>query len=219
MTCNEGLKFYEMVPVLSYVTLRGRCRNCLSHISIQYPIVEAVTGIVFLLLFWQFGIPEVSLVGIVVGALPYIFFAILIAASVYDIRHFILPDLLLAIAAVVGIALALLDATPLLIHLGGSLVMSILFFVIWGVSKGKWMGFGDVKLAVVVGLILNIQQAVLGLLFSFWIGALWGIFLIMFKGYSRKMQIPFGPFLVLGAFIAFTVGTQFLAWYNSLIGF
>lgn len=218
MTCNENLTFYEMIPILSYIFLQGKCRHCLTKISIQYSLVEAVTGFVFLVLFNQFGIPQGTLVEMIVAILPYMFFAILIATSVYDIKHFILPDDLIFVAGAVGLLFAILSTTPILIHLTATFGMSGFFFLLWAFSKGKWMGFGDVKLAFVMGLMLNIHQAVLGLLLAFWAGALVGIFLMVQKGYTRKMHIPFGPFIVLGGFIAFTVGTQILAWYNNFIG-
>ncbi len=199
-SCRERLKWYEMIPVLSFIFQRGRCRHCKSKISWQYPIVELLTGLVFLLIFLKFQFTLVT-------SYYFVVFSILIIISVYDLRHQIIPNLLVYIFDILAfLNLLLITNYELRItNFLAGLCFFAFFALIWLLSKGRAMGFGDAKLALGIGWFLGLNKGIFALLLSFWLGAIVGIFLLIFfnKKYNIKSSIPFGPFLAMGAAVAF----------------
>lgn len=219
LSCEKYIYWYDLVPIFSYAILKGRCRHCKSKISFQYPLVELITGIVFLFLFLKFG--YIFYVDPIIFSLTYGFYAgifsLLLIIIVYDIRHKIIPDVLsffFGILAFIGVFLfsdfMLNPHLPKLYDFAG-LLLSIPFALFWLVSKGKWMGLGDAKLVIGLGLLLGLSKAIFGIMLAFWIGAIVGILLIIFKKLKGfKSEIPFAPFLILGAFLAFVFDVYFL---------
>jgi leader peptidase (prepilin peptidase)/N-methyltransferase len=194
--CGRRLKWYELIPIVSFVIQKGRCRKCKSKISIQYPIVEALTGVLFLSIFYL----NYSLLSTIYYL---IIFSLLIIIAVYDFRHQIIPDKFVYLFNF----FALFNLFSFYDFVAG-LVFFGFFGLLWLVSRGNWMGLGDAKLALGIGWLLGLFKGILALLLSFWAGALVGIFLLFFfkKEYSIKSRIPFGPFLILGTIIAFFFG-------------
>lgn len=208
MRCSRPLEWHELIPVFSFLMLRGKCRTCKAHISYQYPVVELLTAIAFVLLYIKFPVlMAFSALSWLIFLFGSIVSALLIVAAVYDGRHKILPDaviypfLLLAIARIaVGAVMGSIDA-PLQALVDGVLV-GLPFFLLWAFSKGKLMGFGDVKLALGIGWLLGLSGGYAAVIFSFWIGAIFGLFLIALTSkHSMKSQIPFGPFLIAATLI------------------
>src|SRR3989344_5500233 len=177
--CRVVLRWYDLIPLFSFVLQKGRCRYCYNRISWQYPLVELAAGILFLLisfkvLDFRFGIWDLSRIkyGIEIRNLLLLIYwfyiiSILIIIFVYDLK-----DCLLS-----------------------ALVASVFFLFLVLVSKGKWMGMGDVKLAVLMGLVLGWPNVLWALFLAFMSGAVIGLVLIAFKKKTLKSQIPFGPFL------------------------
>ncbi len=212
-TCDKKLTAAELVPIGSYLTQGGKCTGCGSKISVQYPIVEALTGFVFMFLFFRFGyllIPAPILFSVLFSYSAFML-SLLIVLAVYDIRHKILPDrltVLFASIAFIGMFFVQGDAivlhVPKLSQFLAGILLPAPFTALWYVSKGKWMGLGDAKLMVGIGFLLGISSGVMAILLSFWIGALFGVALLVLaplfaKGkVSLKTAIPFGPFLALG---------------------
>jgi prepilin signal peptidase PulO-like enzyme (type II secretory pathway) len=249
--CKKELAWFDLFPVLSFVFLQGKCRNCKQKISWQYPLVELATGIIFFLIFLMLlrGSPQASVaiqsmctnpLGCLVapllamtdwilafarmtGAVADLAFwfyiaAVLIVIFVYDLKHFIIPDKILLPAIAVAFFYALVfDFANLGGRLLGAVVGFLFFFVIFAVSNGEWMGFGDVKFAVLMGLILGFSNTLAGLFFAFLFGAIIGIISMIFGKKGLKSEIPFGPFLVLGTFAALFWGQQAIDWYLSLL--
>lgn len=218
MSCQETLKWHELIPLFSFLALRGRCRTCSTRISWQYPLVEFTTGVVFMLLFYKLsGFLFVDNLAFVFTYAYYaVLFSILIAISVYDIKHQIIPDTLsftFGLLAFIGMFLF----TPLGIdpHLPNysdffaGLVISVPFALLWLVSRGRWIGLGDSKLAVGLGFMLGMSSVLSATVIGFWIGSVVGIFLIGMKRLSGlKSEVPLGPFLALGAFLVFIFNWQ-----------
>lgn len=213
-SCGKKLRWYELIPVFSFIIQRGKCRGCGSKISIQYPIVEILTGIMFLLITWELD-SQVNL-GIQFPSLGYYFiiFSLLIIIAVYDIHHKIIPNLFVYSFIILSF-LNLFQISNFEIQNFDTLgfLIGISFFtffgLFWLVSNGRWMGLGDAKLMLGIGWLLGAYKGLVAILLSFWIGALVGLALIFFrKSFSLKSQIPFGPFLVLGAAIAFFWGDR-----------
>jgi prepilin signal peptidase PulO-like enzyme (type II secretory pathway) len=213
MSCQHTLSWYELVPLFSYLFLGGRCKNCKARISMQYPLVELITGFLFALLFLKFA--HIFVGDFVNFGITYAYYALIfslfIVVAVYDFKHKIIPDVF---SLVLGIftfgGLFLFDSsgfhvhTPTLALLLSGPVLAAPFAAIWFFSKGAWMGLGDGKLALSLGWMLGLSKALSGVVLSFWMGAIFGIALLVFsKNYKMKSEIPFGPFLVLGTILAF----------------
>lgn len=223
-SCGKKLKWHELIPILSFIIQRGRCRNCKSKISIQYPIVETITGIIFILLFQllfqQSQISNLKTQNFWIFDFGFwaLIFSLLIIIAIYDLRHQIIPNKFVYVFDILAF-LTLFRNSDLeirnLIDWNGFLAGAILFSffaLIWLISKGTWMGFGDAKLALGIGWLLGLIKGILALLLSFWLGAVVGIFLLFFlkDKYNIKSKIAFGPFLILGALLAFFFGNAII---------
>jgi len=218
-----------MVPVASYMAIRGRCRTCGSGISIQYPLVELAAGILtagtaYLMFGWQVPSDPIRMAQYVLAVK---FLLILLAASVYDLRHKIIPDqlsILLFVTAVVLEAVMVWQQRlfyideGFLLHDVMSAVGAFAFFAgIWFISKGEWMGFGDAKIAISIGLFLGFPNTVYALLAAFWSGAIIGVVLLVSNKMGRKSEIPFAPFLALGTYIVFFfMNSTVTEWITSM---
>ncbi len=221
--CSRTLAWYELIPVFSFLGLRGKCRTCRQPVSFQYPLVELTTAIVLIICYSRL----VIIGGFVAGAWISFAFAsvvacMLIVVLVYDLRHKIIPDsvvypfILLSLVSV-GYQTVMIPGFSLWAALLGGVLVALPFFLIWYFSKGRAMGFGDVKLALGMGWLLGLAQGYSALVVSFWIGGIAGLFLIALnRKYNMKSQVPFGPFLILGfAIVALwgvTISTLFPIW-------
>ncbi|MES2930805.1 MAG: prepilin peptidase [Patescibacteria group bacterium] len=215
MTCNHTLRWYELIPVLSFLIQSGRCRRCAGSISHQYPLVEFVTGIVFASLgFYFLPILPYSMLSFVSALIFFCFlFSLLIVISVYDMRHKIIPDSLVYIFALVALLSVFIGYTnagpvivsPLLSDFISGPLCALPFALLWLISRGKWMGLGDAKIVLGIGWMLGTQSAVAAIILSFWIGAVASLLLKLFNSRKIRMktEIPFAPFLALGALIGF----------------
>ncbi len=213
--CGTQLAARDNVPVVSWLLLRGRCRACGTAISSRYPLVELGTAALFATAGARFGADAV-----VPGYL--LFFAALVCISAIDLEHFIVPKrivypvlfasvpLLVLAAAVGGRWTALRDAV-----LGGALAWGLLFVIHLVSPQG--MGFGDVRLAGLIGVYLgwlSVGHVLVGLFLAFLSAALTGVGLILVRRRTRKDKVPFGPFLALGAVAAVLVGGPIISWYR-----
>jgi len=215
MTCSQTLRWYELIPVFSYVFQLGKCRRCSERISHQYPLVELATGIVFVLIAYHF-LPVLSL-----SPISYLFllsffvfiFSILIVISVYDIRHKIIPDKLVYVYAFVSFlsifvnhsTFGSLFTLPSLSFIVAGPVLALPFAFLWFVSKGQWMGLGDAKLMLGIGWMLGASLGLASIILAFWIGAVvsLSIMFISRQKITMKTEIPFAPFLILSTLIVF----------------
>jgi leader peptidase (prepilin peptidase)/N-methyltransferase len=202
-SCGKKLGALELVPVLSFFLLKGRCRSCKARVSWQYPLVEIWTGLVFATIFnFQFSILQ--------NILLLAVFSLYIAITVYDVRHQIIPDGLVYLSVLLAALFRFISGGEALDYWAGPM-LALFFAAVWLVSQGRAMGFGDSKLALSIGFLLGAGAGFSAVVLAFWIGAAFGIFLILFsrfypllsrqKGFTIKSAIPFAPFLVLGAWL------------------
>jgi prepilin signal peptidase PulO-like enzyme (type II secretory pathway) len=218
--CKHALSWQDLFPVFSFLFLRGKCRYCHKKISIQYPLVELATGILFVLVFWNLGF--VSGFGFRASDFIKLCFmlyiaSVLIIIFVYDLKHYIIPDKILFPAIIISFAYRVFENFAMLgNYLIAVIIGSGFFFTIWLVSRGKWMGFGDVKLAVLLGLLLGFPNILVGLFLAFFFGAIIGVILMVGQKKGLKSEIPFGPFLITGSFVAIFFGSQIIQWYLSI---
>lgn len=214
--CGYTIRWYDNIPLLSFLWLKGRCRSCQKKISPIYPLVEIITGLLSLILFLKFGL-----------SLSYLFYflfltAPLVAITFIDLEHRIIPDVLSLSGIGTGIIVHLfLSNIPLIEALAQSLVGILagggtLFFVSWAyekLRKQEGIGGGDIKLAAMLGAYFGWQAVFFILLLSSLLGSIVGIILIVFFRKGLKVAIPFGPFLAGGALIFLFFGPQILHWY------
>ncbi len=223
--CRHDLDFFDLVPVLSFVFLSGRCRYCKEPISWQYPLVELATGFLFSFVYFQFG-PVTSLFSYVSLEMLFwlIIWSLFVIMFIFDWKHYIIPDEVIYPAIILSLLWAaysffagFIGGEQILQMALSALGASLFFFLIWFFSKGKAMGFGDVKLAFLMGILLGWPKIVLGLFLGFLFGAIIGIILIVLRKKGMRSEIPFGPFLIIGTFLALFFGQAIINWYMSLI--
>lgn len=222
MSCRNQICWYDLVPVFSFCFLSGRCRHCSSKISWQYPAVELATGIMFLLLFSKFEF--IFWVDPLIFAYTFGFFAtmfsVLMVITVYDLKHKIIPDTLsLVFGTLAFMSVFIFSDLILYVHMPtlyefAGILIALPFAFFFFVSGGKWMGFGDAKLAIGIGLLLGLAKGLSAVALAFWIGAVVGIFLVILgKVRGFKSEIPFAPFLALGTFLTFLLEFNFFHLY------
>lgn len=212
--CRSNIKPVDNIPLLSYILLKGRCRSCKSKISIQYPIVELLTGLIYLIIYLIYDLSIQSLIYIILSST-------LIIIAFIDLNEQIVPDVISLPGIVIGFIISFFvpyisfinSALGVLVGGGIILIIGMAGSVIF---KKEAMGGGDVKLAAMIGAFLGWRYIVISLFLGFFLGALAGIFLIMSKIKSREDTVPFGPFIVLGSFITLLWGDKIISWY---IGF
>ena len=229
--CRHELSWQDLIPIFSFLILKGRCRYCRKPISWQYPLVELATGIIFLLIVWnlEFGIClEFGIWNLLFYLLISCF---LIIIFVYDLKHYIIPDAVIYPAIAIAFLYQLFRMlnfvnwnlfgiwnveSGILRPISSAFLASLFFLAIVFLSQGKWMGLGDVKLAFLMGLFLGFPNILVALFLAFFIGAIIGIGLIISGKRTLKSEVPFGPFLITGTFIALFWGNQITNWYLSL---
>lgn len=220
--CKHTLSAADLVPVLSWLMLRGKCRYCKKPISPQYPLVELATAALFVAsyIWWPeaFSNPQKAIfvlwLAILIG---------LVALAVYDIKWFLLPNkliyplaILAAAQAVVAIANSSAPLTALLNTVLGVIVGGGIFYALFQVSGGKWIGGGDVKLGALLGLIVATPgRAVLFIFFGSLLGSLVSVPMVARGSLKRTSVIPFGPFLIIGGIATVLFGADVLNWYQQ----
>ncbi len=232
-SCGKTLRWYELIPVVSFALQGGKCRGCGSRISWQYPLVELGTGALFtgVLAFALNAWGEAAV--FIPGALHLAtLMAFLIVIVVYDVRHKIIPNDFVYIFAGLSLLYAFFfhvfipNDTALWSDLIAGPALALPFALLWALSGGRWMGFGDAKLALGLGWILGLSASAVAFLLAFWIGALYSL-LVLFAGaigglsqanrLTLKSEIPFAPFLFIGFVITLFCSydlTTFLALFS-----
>ena len=212
--CQRPIQFYDNIPLISYLLLRGKCRYCHHPISLQYPLVEGMTALSSFLLFNRFGISWTYL-------FYFAFLASLIVITVIDLSHQIIPDVISLPGIGVGfIASFILPQLTwfnslLGILLGGGSLFVVATMYQW-LFKREGMGGGDVKLLAMIGAFLGWKSVILTILLGSLVGSIIGVMVMVMKGKDFKYAIPFGPFLSLGAALSLFYGERIIQWYSFL---
>jgi prepilin signal peptidase PulO-like enzyme (type II secretory pathway) len=215
--CKHKLEKEDLVPVLSFLLLGGKCRYCSRKISWQYPLLELFFGFLFVFLF-NYKLSVLSFANIIDFVYLVVIFCFFAIIFVYDLKELLILDKIVYPAIAFVFLYNLSDINVLLrSHLPSALGITFLFLAIFLISRGKWLGFGDVKLVFFLGLFLGFPQTLVAFFLSFFSGAIIGLILILSKKKKLKSEIPFAPFLIIGSFVAFFWGIQILDWYISLI--
>ncbi len=208
--CGVPILARDNLPVLGYLLLRGRCRACGAGISARYPCVEALTALLAAGVWWRFGL-SVQL------PVLFVFLAGLVAVTFIDLDHRIIPDSLSLGGVVVGFACSFLTPLGWLGSLAGAaLGGGVLLAVALGylaLTRREGMGFGDVKLLAAIGAFLGWQAVLFTVFVSSVVGSVVGLSLVALRGSGMRLEVPFGPFLALGAALYVFVGPELVAWY------
>lgn len=214
--CKHNLGFLDLFPVLSFVLQGGCCRYCKKRISLEYPIVEMITAIIALAIYNFFGISASSV-------LLYVSFCLLIVASAVDIDDQEVHQYLLIIGIAVSILYQIIQdpqVKNLLLMAGGMLSAAFIPFVLYLVSREKWMGLGDSFFALWVGALCAYPRSLSAIMIAFISGALFGIiYLIIKKGSKKRVSVPFGPFIAFGGVASVFFGDFLIDSYLKLLGF
>lgn len=208
-SCSKELHWYELIPLFSFMMLGGKCLGCNSKISYQYPLVEFITGLIFLGTFWVIGLTPILPIYLLTVS-------VLIAMAVYDFKHKIIPDGMVFVFSILaliilfiknGASFQILFSNGLLDLLAGP-ILFLFFATLWFMGRGKWMGFGDAKLALGVGWMLGFSGGIFAIILAFWIGAAVSLIILGLEKLklsklklSFKSEIPFAPFIILSLFI------------------
>ncbi|MHB9112813.1 MAG: prepilin peptidase [Thermoleophilia bacterium] len=206
--CEQPVKWYDNIPLLSYALLRGQCRHCGQGITMRYPTVELLTAVLWALAGVEFGMTWPLLTAL-------LFLSSLVAIFYIDLDHYIIPNVIVLPVAVVGLAANIAISPDRWLEYLAAGLMSATFFFVVAVLKPGGMGMGDVKLAGMMGFFLG-KDVLVGLFLGFLIGALTGVVLMAAGVKGRKSHIPFGPFLAIGAVIALFFGTDLLDLWTGL---
>jgi len=209
--CKRHIPFYCNIPILSYLALRGRCGQCKSPISIQYPFVELLTGLAALALFYRYG-PDVRII------IPFIFLCSLIVITFIDLRHRLILDVISLPGVVIGFGAAFFMPEPGVVDsftgiiVGGGILMAIALGYHFITGK-EGMGGGDIKFLAMIGAFLGWHGVLFTLFTASIIGAVMGIITMVLFSKNSKYALPFGPFLAVGAALYFFYGPALIEWY------
>lgn len=211
--CGATLRVLDLLPVLSFIFLKGRCRACGEKISFRYPLVEILTAVLFVVLFSRFSLSIDLLLYLILSSL-------LILVTFTDLEKEIIPDSVSILGAIPALLISLIKGTPADSLLGMALgfsIMWVLFKTASFIYRKEAMGEGDLKLAMMIGAYLGWQGILVTIFLSFISGAFFGVSLIAFRKKQFGEHIPFGPFLALGALISIFFGSLIWNWYLGMI--
>lgn len=224
--CRNKVAWYDNIPLVSFVLLRFRCRNCKEKISWQYPLVEALTGMIFLAIGWKFFSFDDFQSWFLTGYYLFIS-ASLISIVVYDMLYMEIPSIVLWVTIVFALVFDFIfdiENGQILSFVNGLTLSGLVasaaafafFFSLSKFSKERWMGMGDAYLVILLGLIVGWPKVLFALFSAFSVGAICGIILILLKKKKMESQLPFAPFLVLGTLLTIFFYQFIMSWYLGL---
>lgn len=229
-SCGNTVAWYDLIPILSFFFLMGRCRFCRSKISFQYPLVEFLTGLLFVGAFWRVAFVSFPLdifsVFYALFTIDLVVLGLLVVIAVYDLKHKIIPDRLVFLFIILSLVKLFLTSEfsamlrfPRILDLFAGLILALPIFLLWLISGGRWIGLGDAKLALGIGWFLGFSAGVSALVVGFWFGAAVSLLLLALSrfgrgGFGRRFpsglknltmssEVPLAPFLILGFLAAY----------------
>ncbi len=224
--CGHDLTVFDLVPVFSFLWLRGRCRYCHKPISWQYPVVELITAVSFALLSNNYGLRITDYE----FWFSLIFNAFFIIIAVFDLKHYLILDKIVFPAAGVALFQLIYEtisqrvnpftlSSPLIQGLLGVIIIAGFFGLQYLVSKGRWIGLGDVKLGIFLGLVFGVGKSLMLLMLAYFSGAMVGVLLILLGKRQLSGKMPFGTFLAFSGIMMVLYGQSLIHWYLGLLGF
>ncbi len=209
MECGYQLAWYDLIPIVSYLSLRGKCRKCGAKLSVQYPLIEGTNGVLYVLI--------AVINGLNVDSLLYcLLISALIALSVIDWRTYEIPIGINIFILALGLIATVYHYTDWLNHVIGFLAVSVFIYIIILATKGRGMGGGDMKLMAAAGLLLGWKEIILAFILGCILGSI--IHVARMRISKAEHTLAFGPYLSLGILITVLCGQQILNWYLGLLG-
>ncbi len=229
--CRKQIDWHDNIPLLSFVLLRGRCRHCRKPISWQYPFVELTSGLMWIVVWWvgvHGALPNwsnwinLTNLGWVGGYLWVVsVLTLLLALFVSDLRYMTLPEVFSAPLFLLVLGMTIWTNWTNWANLSNFGLTGVatagFFFVLWAVTRGRGMGFGDVEYGLIMGLLLGFPAVLVGLMFAFLSGAVVGVGLMLAGAKKLSSRIPFGPFLILGTLFGWIWGERVVEWWMGAI--
>lgn len=217
--CGRQLKWYENIPVISWILQNGKTRCCKKKLPLAYPITELMMGILLIFNFKFLILNQFQILNFQTFFLFFIesiIIVFLVFSAAFDLKYMILPDFSTVILLACTVILLIIGRSqePPLQNIFTGLVVMAFFWFLHLITRGKGMGMGDVKLVFFIGLFLGWQKTIVALYTAFIVGAIIGIILIILNKAKRKTEVPFGPFLILGTFVGWWWGNEI--WYYVL---
>lgn len=218
VSCKKPVAFFDLIPLVSYLVLRGNCRGCSKPISIYYPLIELFTGALFALMYTRFPFFSEDLAFSGHNTALFIvycyFMSVLSFSFFYDLKYMLVSDRVMIPAILIALVATLLPGMPQTIDalLGAGLAFVFFALQIY-LSKGKWLGGGDVRVGVFMGMMLGWQLTLVALFVSYIVGSITAVATLAFAGAGRQSKVPFVPFLVIGTLTAVFVGKEIIHWY------
>lgn len=217
--CETQLQPFDLLPIVSFLTLRGKCRYCNKEISYMYPLLELITGALFVLLFLKFPFVDSALhfSGTLLSLyLLYAFYVfVLVFSFFFDLRYLKVADEILLPGILVGLLATI--ATPLTPHIIDALLGAGVAIVFFGLqiflSKGTWVGLGDLRIGAFMGVILGWKLMLVALFVSYMMGSVISLFIIIREKKMFGIKIPFAPMLVTGTLVTIFLGEEIIGWY------
>ncbi|MFH0951468.1 MAG: prepilin peptidase [bacterium] len=221
-TCGHNLAWYDNIPLLSFVLLKAKCRYCSQQISWQYPLVEFMTAILFALAFYYNPLfPDFATNDLTQATLllirNWLLIVILTTIFVMDLRWYVIVDKVSLPASAIILAINLYLGLPWQNLALAGIIGGSFFLLQFVVSKGKWIGGGDIRLGLLMGVALGWPQVAVALFLAYILGSIYGVLFIILGKKDLKAKVPFGTFLSLGTLITLFWGQQILNWYLGLI--
>ena len=207
MCCGNVLKWYELIPLFSFLVQGGKCRNCKTKLSVQYPLIELLNGLIYVWIFMAKGFQPESILFCICAS-------VLIVISVIDWRTYEIPFGCNIVIGILGIVRVILDLAHWYNYVIGFFAVSGLFLIIYWITKGRGIGGGDIKLMAAAGLLLGWQNILLALMIGSIAGSV--IHLTLMKVQGKDRVLAFGPYLAFGIFISMLYGNNLITWYLSM---
>ncbi len=214
--CKQQIAWFDNIPVISFLNLRGKCRNCKKSISWQYPAVELVTAILFTLSF--FLNYQIQLDNIILIFRDFFLISVMIIIFIYDLRWYLILDIVSLPACAVILILNLVLGYEWQNLLLSGIIGGGFFLIQFVISKGKWIGGGDIRLGLLMGLSLGWPNILVALFIAYILGSVIGVGLIIAKKKQLSSQVPFGVFLSIATIITLFWGREIIDWYLGIIG-
>ena len=207
MSCGNVLKWYELIPLFSFLVQGGKCRNCKTKLSVQYPLIELLNGLIYVWIFMAKGFQPESILFCICAS-------VLIVISVIDWRTYEIPFGCNIVIGILGIVRVILDLAHWYNYVIGFFTVSGLFLIIYWITKGRGIGGGDIKLMAAAGLLLGWQNILLSLMIGSIAGSV--IHLALMKIQGKDRVLAFGPYLAFGIFISMLYGNDIITWYLGM---
>ncbi|MGM8366290.1 prepilin peptidase [Virgibacillus sp. W0181] len=207
--CKKQLSWFELIPVLSYLVQRGRCRKCYKNISVIYPLIEGATGMLFAFSYQEIGL-NLELI------IVLFFVSMLMILFVSDITYMVIPNKVLLFFLPIFILLRYIKPLdPWWSSILGAVTGFVIIALVIVLSRGG-MGAGDMKLFGVIGIVLGFSKVLFTFLFACMVGAIIGVGLLLLEKIERKQPIPFGPYIIFAAFVSYFYGDAIITWYMQM---